>query len=288
MKIYDTFIFSNELDLLDLRLNTLNDYIDKFVIVESNITFSGKPKRLYFSENKDYFKKFEDKIIHVVVENPPDSYYNEVLFDDPKNQNEIIKNKIYSNLTSVENWSRDNNVWGREHYQRESIFLGLTNCADDDIILISDVDEFPHPDSLCELIKMNENDIFEFRHKFFYYKLNLLKSDYITGTKSIKYKSLKNNTIYKIRKNHNIVTKIIDMHGWHLSFMGGIDRIKTKIESYSHQEFNNEYIKNNISTNMTNKKDLFFREGDLIEIDINDVYTPNFIELVKQKYSYLL
>ena len=70
--------------------------------------------------------------------------------------------------------------------------------------------------------------------------------------------------------------------------MGGIDRIKTKIESYSHQEFNNEYIKNNISTNMNNKKDLFFREGDLIEIDINDVYTSNFIELVKQKYSYLL
>lgn len=288
MKIYDTFIFSNELDLLDLRLNTLNDYVDKFVIIESNITFSGKPKSLYFQENKDYFNKFKNKIIHIIVDDSPTIYNKEILFDDPKNENEILKNKIYSNLSSVKDWNRNNIIWGREHYQRESILLGLQTCDDDDIILISDVDEFPHPESLCELIEMNQNDIFEFRHKFFYYKLNLLKSEYIIGTKSVKYKLLKNNSIYTIRKNHGLVTKIINKNGWHLSFMGGSDRIKTKIESYSHQEFNNEYIKNNISLNIDNKKDLFFRDGDLIEINIHDVYPTNFIELVKQKYGYLL
>ena len=93
MKIYDAFIFSNELDLLDLRLNTLNDYVDKFVIIESNITFSGKPKSLYFLENKDYFNKFKNKIIHVIVDDLPTIYNKEILFDDPKNKNEILKNK---------------------------------------------------------------------------------------------------------------------------------------------------------------------------------------------------
>jgi beta-1,4-mannosyl-glycoprotein beta-1,4-N-acetylglucosaminyltransferase len=220
MKIFDTFIFSNELDLLDLRLNTFNDYVDKFVIVESNITFSGKPKKLNFLENKEYFEKFKSKIIYVVVENPPSSYNQKNLMEpDP------LKNKIYSNLDFVKDWDKSNNVWGREHYQRESIFLGLTECTDDDVILISDVDEFPHPESLSELTKMKENDVFELRHRFFYYKLNLLKSEYITGTKSVKYGLLKNNTIYTIRKNHNLVTKIVDKYGWHLSFMGGIDRI---------------------------------------------------------------
>jgi beta-1,4-mannosyl-glycoprotein beta-1,4-N-acetylglucosaminyltransferase len=80
----------------------------------------------------------------------------------------------------------------------------------------------------------------------------------------------------------------VDKYGWHSSFMGGIDRIISKIESYSHQEFNNDHIKDNLLNNITNKKDLFFRDGDLVEVDINKVYPQNFIDIVKEKYSYLL
>ena len=67
MTIFDTFTFYNELDLLELRLNILGDVVDYFVINEANITFTGKPKPLYYQENKERFKKWEDKIIHHVT-----------------------------------------------------------------------------------------------------------------------------------------------------------------------------------------------------------------------------
>ena len=67
MTIFDTFTFYNELDLLELRLNILGDVVDYFVINEANITFTGKPKPLYYRENKDRFKKWKDKIIHIVT-----------------------------------------------------------------------------------------------------------------------------------------------------------------------------------------------------------------------------
>ena len=63
MKIFDVFTFYNELDLLELRMNILGDSVDYFVINEANITFTGKPKPLYFAENRKRFKKWEDKII---------------------------------------------------------------------------------------------------------------------------------------------------------------------------------------------------------------------------------
>lgn len=288
MKIYDAFIFNNELDLLDLRLNLLNNSVDKFVIVESNVTFSGKRKELFYLKNKHHFNEFNDKIIYLNVQDPPESFLQHNLYNNPSSELEVLKNEIYSKLMSVENWDRNNNIWGREHYQRESILLALQECEDDDIILISDIDEFPNPNSLRNLSEMKDNDVYEFRHKFFYYKLNLLKSDYIIGTKSVKYKLLKNNSIYNIRKKHNLTTKIMDDYGWHLSFMGGLEKIISKIESYSHQEFNNDYIKSNIELNIKNKKDLFFREGELKEVDIYDTYPLSFIELVKLKYNYLI
>ncbi len=288
MKIYDAFIFNNELDLLDLRLHLLNDYVDKFVIAESNFTFSGKIKELFYLKNKHYFNQFNEKIIHLNVQDPPESFLQQTLYQNPLNELEVLKNNVYSKLESVENWNRNDNIWGREHFQRESIFLALQECEDNDIVLISDIDEFPNPNSFKSLMEIKENDVYEFRHKFFYYKLNLLKSAYIIGTKSVKYKSLKNNSIYNIRKKHNLTTKIMDDYGWHLSFMGGAEKIISKIESYSHQEFNNDHIKSNIESNIKNKKDLFFRDGELKEIDIYETYPHSFIELVKSKYSYLI
>jgi hypothetical protein len=74
--IYDAFLFFNELDLLDIRLNLLNDVVDKFVVVESTVTFSGKTKKLFFDENKQMFEKFSDKIIHIVVSDTPEHFNN--------------------------------------------------------------------------------------------------------------------------------------------------------------------------------------------------------------------
>ena len=77
--IYDCFTFFNELDLLEIRLKILNDYVDKFVLVEAAKTHSGLPKPLYFNENKQRFLPYQDKIVHISLDNMPESQNSWVL-----------------------------------------------------------------------------------------------------------------------------------------------------------------------------------------------------------------
>lgn len=68
LKIYDCFTFFNEIELLKIRFEELYNVVDKFVLVEATQTFTGEPKELFFLKNKNLFSKYEDKIIHVVVD----------------------------------------------------------------------------------------------------------------------------------------------------------------------------------------------------------------------------
>jgi len=144
-KIYDTFLFFNELEILNLRMNILNDVVDYFVVVESTITFSSKPKKLLFQENKDLFNEFKDKIIHIVVDDTPTNFLVINYIEDCITDYDILKNKILKYVDESPNWPRDQFQWGIETYQRESIIKGLTGCNDNDIIIVSDVDEIPNP-----------------------------------------------------------------------------------------------------------------------------------------------
>ena len=105
--IYDCFTFFNELEILKIRLNEMYDAVDYFVLVESEETFRGAPKPLFFYENKNAFTRYKDKIIHI-----------------------IVKGKFETG-----------SPWAREAFQRNQIMRGLENCKKNDIILISDVDE---------------------------------------------------------------------------------------------------------------------------------------------------
>ena len=113
MKIYDCFQFFNEENILDLRLNILDKHVDFFVIVESTTDHQGNEKKLNFDEEK--FKKFQKKIIYIVVEDTVDSIKKPRL-----GQNSLV-----------------------ERHQRNSIMRGLKKCSDEDLVIISDVDEIP-------------------------------------------------------------------------------------------------------------------------------------------------
>ena len=104
---YDCFMFNHELDLLEIRLNEMNDYVDHFVLVECTQTHRAGTKPLYYDINKARFNKFKDKIIHVIVKDhlPP------------------------------------NDLWAIEHYQRNQILRGLKGCSPNDIVMVSDLDE---------------------------------------------------------------------------------------------------------------------------------------------------
>ena len=99
--IYDCFMFFNELDILDIRLNMLNPFVDKFVIVESTITHSGKPKRLFYNENKERYKKFNDKIIYIVKNEYNIKETKERLISIGVKHNESINSQSW--LTEIEN-----------------------------------------------------------------------------------------------------------------------------------------------------------------------------------------
>jgi beta-1,4-mannosyl-glycoprotein beta-1,4-N-acetylglucosaminyltransferase len=127
---YDSFVFFNELDLLEIRLAELSPVVDRFVIVESTRTFTGAEKPLWFWENRSSFAEFAERIVHVVVDDMPDGV----------------------------------DAWARERHQRNCIARGLQSCSDSDYILISDVDEIPR----SELVH-GRNDLASFVQGMNYY-----------------------------------------------------------------------------------------------------------------------
>jgi beta-1,4-mannosyl-glycoprotein beta-1,4-N-acetylglucosaminyltransferase len=284
-KVYDCFLFFNELDILELRLEILNDFVDKFVIVESTVTFSGKEKPLFFNENKDKFSKFADKIIHVIVDDTPEDFINLPYINIPSDDRDVIKNKILKYVETSEGWGRHEKQWGRETYQREAMFYGLTDCKDDDIVLLSDLDEIPNPIALEKIKNKLNSDVFNFNQTSYYYFLNLVKEYDWSGPKCLSWKNLKELSINLIRQN-KYTTVTIKEGGWHFSFMGGEERVKIKIDAYSHQEYNNDHIISNIENNIENNIDPFFRSR-LIKIDIDSSY-PEYILNNLQKYQHMI
>ncbi len=212
-KVYDCFLFFNELELLDIRLHEMAPYVDHFVIVEAMETFRGKSKPLYFAENASRYDAFKDKIIHVVVEEKLET----------------------------------ENPWDREYFQREQIMRGLKDCHKNDVILISDVDEIVKGSCIPEIVRKistNQAQAIVCEQKMFYGFLNHYQSPWV-GTLCTSYDRVKNMTVYltrklrngsrrKLRRAHiNRFEKVKD-GGWHFTSMGGMDRWILKIESYSH------------------------------------------------------
>ena len=153
MNIYDCFMYFDEDLLLDIRLNTLNNYVSKFVITEAKYTHNGSEKKLNFNINN--FKKFRNKIKYIVVENQPPN----ILKIDESDTIEKRGEKLILN------------GYARDNFQRNRLADGLEVALDNDIIIVSDLDEIPN------LINVNfnkiENKIIQFKQKMFYYKLNL-------------------------------------------------------------------------------------------------------------------
>lgn len=250
MKIYDCFMYFDEEVVLDVRLNTLNEFVDYFVIVESIYTHKGDPRELKFNHKK--FEKFKDKIIYIVDE---ETYPQTDEINTEDSEGEKSRKAIF-------------NAAYRENGQRNLITRGLKKANDEDIIMVSDVDEIP---KLSELNFKNINEkIILFKQDMFYYKFNLWLPNLIwTGTKACKKKNLVNpqwlrnikdrkysffriDTFFSKTKYTSI--KVINDGGWHFSNIKTPKEIEFKLRSYlHHREFDlnplsveqiNEIIKN--------------------------------------------
>ena len=292
MKIFDCFMFYDEDLLLDLRLNILDQHVDFFVIVESKYFHNGKERQLKFDIKK--YEKFENKIIYIVHENEPAGIHKVNKEDD-----EGIKS--YKLIT---------NAHLRENDQRNQISQGLNNATDNDLILISDVDEIPNFESInLEKIK---NQLIFFEQSLFYYKLNRYLPNFIWyGTKGCKKKYLKSPQWLRNIKSKKFLfwrldtlfsdTKYINKYfindgGWHFSNLKNAEDIELKLKSYLHhrdyevEELGakkiNELIKNNQTIydmfgDKTSKKYGDDKRKKLEKYEFSNL--PEFIKLNKDK-----
>ena len=251
MKVIDCFMFYNELDLLTYRLNILDDIVDYFVIVEATHTHTGMEKKLFFSENKHLFENFTNKIIHIIVEDFPHKYPN----------------------VNIENMD----VWNNEYFQRNAISRGINYIKDleqTDVIIISDLDEIPDPNTL-EKIKKGDIivDINILEMDLYYYNLNTRFKLKWHFCKIISYKKYK-----ELNGNCNYIRGVMDCSnilngGWHLSYFGDKYFIQNKIQNFAHQELNNyEYTDlEKIEKRIQNNSDLFNRNCyDIEKLQIED------------------
>jgi len=285
-KVYDTFCFFNELDILELRLNILDPVVDYFVICESSVTHTGVIKPFYFEENKKRYEKFLHKIIHLKIEDTPNDFINLPKIENISTADDICVLQIYKFIeTQTNRFNRATEVhYGRDFFQKESVRRGLVNCDDNDLIMFSDCDEIPNPDLIpkCKEL-LEENSFLSFSQICYYYFINMLKEHDWKGTRIGKYKDLKNYSYNELRANDWIV---LPNGGWHFSYMGGSDKVKTKINSFSAQEMNNPYVIQNIEFNINNGIDPFFRSR-LSTVNIDNSY-PKYLLDNLEKYKYLI
>ena len=216
--------------LLDLRLNTLNKFVKKFVIAEATYAHNGSKKQLKFDINN--FKKFKDKIIYLVVDKEP--------------ENILIINKEESEEKKGEKLIL--NGMARDYFQRENLSRGLQNIQEEDLVLISDLDEIPN----LENLNFNNigNQILIFEQKMFYYKLNLFYKDYTwLGTKGAKSKNfispqwLRNikgkkypkwrvDILFSKKKYSNLF--FIKNGGWHFTCLRTAEELEKKLLNFAH------------------------------------------------------
>jgi len=278
--IYDCFTFFNELELLELRLGELSNVVDKFVLVEGTKTFRGKNKPLYFQENKDKYPRFLDRIIHVVVDDFPES----------------------------------SNPWVLEYHQRNMIARGLANCQADDVIIISDVDEIPDPRKITEYKQTRGVKIFA--QRLFYYFLNCVaiyggKEYRCLGPVMTRYRDLTTPQAMRdlaigiarldspripktlrpwlfsiglrpyalisgVRKRRRLI--LVETGGWHFSFIGGVNRMVEKIEAFSHSECDTSEIKDptRIREAIDKGRDLFGRDLRFKCVSVDETF-PSYL-----------
>lgn len=210
--IYDCFMFLDEFEILDIRLRELENTVDRFVLVESAETHSGKPKRLFFDEKSSLFARWRDKICHVKVNKIPVDYPEKPV------------------------------CYAREAAQRDCIGPALAGVRADDYVMVGDVDEIPRAEAVVKATKaVKEFGSVYFHQPLFYYYLNNFVSDVWNGTRMV------GGDFFADPKNRPNMLKerwtgpqcVLKDAGWHFSWVGTPERLSYKLDSFMHQEWNN-------------------------------------------------
>ena len=240
-KIVSITPYRNEMHILKLRLGVLEDVVDHFYTIEASKTFSS--------------------------------------LDKPMTAREFVHPKH----TVVEiDFPEELDVWGRENYQRDCAvkFINLDAYNDDDIVLITDLDEIPNPKSLKILSELFDPQ--------FNYSLNMNIYQYYLNNKNVGegtwYKA-KACSVGEFRSSGFNGTSLrmsnqsinIPDAGWHWTFIGDAEFIKKKIEDYAHTEFNTDHVKNNLQRSIESNTDALGRPFNLQLVSIDSDEFPEYV-----------
>jgi len=198
--LVDTFMFYNELDVLELRLTVLDPHVDLFVIVEAELNHVGGPKELFFQKNKERFAKWLPKIRHIIVKQ--------------------------------EECPGDKNPWAREKYQRECILRGLEGVPDNACVMVSDLDEIPWMEKIPQsplphVICVVHMYMFEYSLKY------IFTGEPWFGTVLTNCELFKRVGPNYLRENR-WKFPVFQNCGWHLSSFGNSDHVYNKLQTYAH------------------------------------------------------
>ena len=276
--VYDCIPFFNELDILNLRLHIMDPLVDKFIIEEATVTFSGEPKELCFEKNKELFREFLPKIEYIVVDNSP----------------------------------VDTTTHLRDKFQKNALEKGLVNATDEDVIILSDVDEIPNPKVLKEIIESFDPDkIYHLAQRMFYCYLNMeevsgnllsitgefpgVERRLWLGTKVFSRKSIPPDGIIQLREASTTAPEAVRVAdgGWHFGYMGSKQesdvskRIGTKVVAAAHQEYNNQDTLAEAKDRLILGQDMFGRDARFKRVEIDDSYPKYLLEHLEE-YDYLI
>lgn len=241
-RVFDVFMFNDELDILECRLLELENADVIHVLIEATMNLQGMPKPLYFAENEIRFSRWRHKIRHIAVDDL-----------DPF----------------------DNTAWGRDEAQRENGYRGLTDAEPDDVVIHSDCDEILKEEAIIAARAMGDNGLrFQLRHFIFAVDWELIGGEVWDKPSATKMKNL--GGITHLRRGGNGGFDVLGNMGWHLSFLGGPEGIRRKMRGDCHPEVRSRVLQMN-DEGLCYQKGIFWQAPNQARpVDVDDTW-PRYI-----------
>ncbi len=257
MRLHDAILFHNELDLLEIRFHELADVVDRFVVVESTMTFRGHPKALVFDQYRRRFEAFADRIDHLVIDDMP-------LAGD---------------------------AWAREHHQRRSIARAFVEADRNDLVMVSDADEIPSSAAVAAF-RATPVTPAGFVQPVFYGGVDIRSVKPPShlrwvGTRVARVDELQPQKLREAPA-HDLAW-VIDPGGWHFSYLGGVAQVAAKLGAYSHSENDRDDVKAGFHNSLRRGEDPFGRSGYTYErVPVSAATHPAHLVANLDRYGHLI
>jgi hypothetical protein len=271
--------FFNEVDLLEIRLATLDEVVDIHVIAEATKTYSGRHKSLYFRENEDRYAPWKDKIRYVVVD------------DMPGGRNTVAPRQLLRAASGDDNWRR-------EHHQRDALRRGLEGMGPEDKVLLSDLDEILMPEVVDEIDTGKGPVLDQFGRLGRIRPSVSLHLYWLNWRWSLIHHTpiacLTNGAVMmtlgpqKVRALPGVPFDKGQVCGWHFSYMGGLTAIQNKLSLAAHQEVNKPAYNRAawIRKCMQTGEDLFHRKGSMTSVGLDEL--PGYVGANLDRFDHMM